>query len=78
MENKLWLVSDASHASYIESQHITGGNTVLMFGTSSGNALPVERMRITNGGVGFQNDVWHGGLSDNTARFGLILIQQHF
>jgi hypothetical protein len=54
---KLWLASDSSHASYIESQHAGGGNTVLMFGISSGNALPVERMRITNGGVGFQNDV---------------------
>jgi hypothetical protein len=66
---KLWLASDSSHASYIESQHTSGGNTILMFGTSSGNALPVERMRITNGGVGFQNDVWHAGLSDSTARF---------
>ena len=47
---RILLASDASHASYIENEHITGGNTDLMFGTSSGNTLPVERMRIVNNG----------------------------
>jgi len=50
---KIWLSSDASHASYIENIHTGGGNTNLMFGTSSGNSLPIERMRIdANGNVG--------------------------
>jgi hypothetical protein len=47
---KLWLASDASHSSYIEHEHLGSGNTDLMFGTSSGNTLPVERMRIVNNG----------------------------
>jgi hypothetical protein len=47
---RIWLASDASHASYIENTHTTGGNTVLTFGTSSGNVLPSERMRIGNTG----------------------------
>jgi hypothetical protein len=47
---RIWLASDASHASYIENTHTTGGNTILTFGTSSGNALPSERMRIGNTG----------------------------
>ena len=48
---RLWFASDASHASYIENQHTTSGNTILMFGTSSGNALPTERMRIGSDGT---------------------------
>jgi hypothetical protein len=47
---KIWLSSDAAHSSYIESHHTGNGNTNLMFGTSNGNALPTERMRIDNNG----------------------------
>ena len=47
---KIWLASDTSHSSYIENEHVGSGNTDLMFGTSSGNTLPVERMRIVNNG----------------------------
>jgi hypothetical protein len=48
---RLWFASDAAHASYIENEHTTSGNTILMFGTSSGNALPTERMRIGSDGT---------------------------
>jgi hypothetical protein len=66
---KIWLSSDAAHSSYIESHHTGNGNTNLMFGTSNGNALPTERMRIANNGtVSFTNDVWHNCLTGN-ARF---------
>ena len=47
---RLWLAADASHSSYIQSEHTTGGNTTLSFGTSSGNALPTERMKIDQSG----------------------------
>jgi hypothetical protein len=47
---RIWLSSDAAHSSYIESHHTGSGNTNLMFGTSNGNALPTERMRIDNNG----------------------------
>ena len=47
---KIWLANDASHSSYIQSEHISSGNTQLTFGTASGNVLPVERMRIDNAG----------------------------
>ena len=47
---KIWLANDASHSSYIQSEHTTGGNTQLTFGTSSGNALPTEKMKISNDG----------------------------
>jgi hypothetical protein len=48
---RLWLSSDAAHSSYIESHHTGSGNTNLIFGTSNGNALPTERMRIENNGT---------------------------
>jgi hypothetical protein len=48
---RLWFASDASHSSCIESIHIGGGSTQLRLGTSRGNALPTERMRIWNNGA---------------------------
>jgi hypothetical protein len=52
---RLWLASDASHSSYIQSQHTGNGYTLLTLGTSSGNVLPTERMKINyNGAVGIQ------------------------
>jgi hypothetical protein len=48
---RIWMSSDAAHSSYIESHHTGNGNTNLMFGTSNGNALPTERMRIENNGT---------------------------
>jgi hypothetical protein len=48
---KLWLSSDASHSSYIQSEHTGSGNTQLTFGTANGNALPTEKMRIANNGT---------------------------
>jgi hypothetical protein len=52
---RLWLMSDASHSSYIESHHIGNGFTNLTFGTAGGNVLPTERMKINyNGAVGIQ------------------------
>jgi hypothetical protein len=52
-KSRLWLAADASHSSYIQSEHISGGNTQLTFGTANGNALPTERMVInTSGNVG--------------------------
>ena len=47
---RLWLSADASHSSYMQSEHISSGNTQLTFGTSSGNALPTERMKIDQSG----------------------------
>jgi hypothetical protein len=47
---RLWLSADASHSSYIESQHTGSGNTQLTFGTANGNVLPDEKMRIGNNG----------------------------
>ena len=49
-KSRLWLASDASHSSYIQSEHTGNGNTNLTFGTASGNALPAERMRIYESG----------------------------
>jgi hypothetical protein len=50
------MSSDAAHSSYIESHHIGNGFTNLSFGTSGGNTLPTERMRIYyNGAVGIQD-----------------------
>jgi hypothetical protein len=43
---KLWFASDASHSSYIQSEHTGSGNTQLTFGTASGNALPTQQMII--------------------------------
>ena len=54
---RLWLMGDASHSSYIESHHIGSGFTNLTLGTSSGNVLPTERMKINyNGAVGIQTN----------------------
>ena len=47
---RLWLSTDASHSSYIENQHISGGNTQLTFATGSGNVLPTIRMTIDSSG----------------------------
>jgi hypothetical protein len=53
---RIWMSSDAAHSSYIESHHTGNGFTTLSFGTSGGNALPTERMRIdNNGNVGIGN-----------------------
>jgi hypothetical protein len=50
------LSSDVSHSSYIQSQYTGSGNTQLTFGTTNGNALPIERMRVwNNGAVGIQS-----------------------
>jgi hypothetical protein len=56
---RLWLASDASHSSYIQSIHTGSGNTQLTFGTANGNALPTERMKIwNNGAVGIQTTAY--------------------
>ena len=47
---RLWLSADASHSSYIQSEHTGSGNTQLTFGTANGNALPTERMKINESG----------------------------
>jgi hypothetical protein len=53
---RIWMSSDAAHSSYIEHEHIGSGFTNLRFGTSGGNALPTERLRIdNNGNVGIGN-----------------------
>jgi len=75
---KLWLMSDASHSSYIQSQHTGSGNTQLTFGTSSGNALPTERMVINtsgNVGIGHTNPLYrcHIKMSYSDAATGLHL-----
>ena len=71
---RLWLVSDASHSSYIQSHHTGSGNTFLSFGTSSGNALPTERMRInSNGNVAIQSvgqGIGSGSLSAGSLAIG--------
>ena len=55
---RLWLAADASHSSYIQSEHTGNGNTQLTFGTANGNVLPAERMIINssgNIGIGITN-----------------------
>jgi hypothetical protein len=47
---RIWMSSDAAHSSYIESHHTGNGFTNLIFGTSGGNTLPTEKMRIDNNG----------------------------
>jgi hypothetical protein len=47
---RIWMSSDAAHSSYIESHHTGNGFTNLSFGTSGGNVLPTERLRIDNNG----------------------------
>ena len=60
---KLWLASDASHSSYIQSEHTGSGNTQLTFGVSSANALPTERMKmISDGTLYTANGVWHSSM----------------
>jgi hypothetical protein len=50
---RLWLAGNNSHSSTITSTHSGSGNTNLMFGTSSGNNLPTERLCIaSNGNIG--------------------------
>jgi hypothetical protein len=63
---RIWMSSDAAHSSYIESNHTGYGNTTLSFGTSNGNALPTEKLRIDNtGAVSFANFTWHQCLAGN-------------
>ena len=47
---RIWLLNDAGHSSYIQSEHTGNGNTHLSFGTANGNALPTEKMKISNDG----------------------------
>jgi len=63
---RLWLASDASHSSYIQSEHGGSGNTVLTFGTANGNALPTVKMTIDQvgninipGTMYIGTDRWH-------------------
>jgi hypothetical protein len=59
---RIWMSSDAAHSSYIQSEHEGNGWTNLSFGTSGGNALPTEKMRITPfGSVGI-------GITDPNSR----------
>jgi len=53
---RIWMSSDAAHSSYIENEHTGNGFTNLIFGTSGGNTLPTEKMRIdNNGNIGINN-----------------------
>jgi hypothetical protein len=68
-KTKLWLASDASHSSYIQSEHIGGGATCLTIGTATGDILPRERFKIWgNGAVGIQ-DV--GAISGTTGGYAI-------
>ena len=63
---KLWLASDSSHSSYIQTEHTGYGNTQLTFGTANGDVLPVERMRIGgNGTVSIDQVLQIGGINNN-------------
>ena len=59
---RLWLTADAAHSSYIESIHVGNGDTNLILGTSFGNSLPTERMRIRNNG---NTEITTGNLTCN-------------
>jgi hypothetical protein len=76
---KLWLSSDASHSSYIQSEHAGYGNTQLTLGTANGNTLPTEKMKISNDGrIDIGNSLVMTGLSptiylkDTDQRSGMI------
>ena len=73
---KLWLAADASHSSYIQSEHTGSGNTQLTFGTANGNTLPTERMKIyNNGSVGIQNNGY--AIPNNYMSAGSLTIGNH-
>jgi hypothetical protein len=72
---RIWLSSDAAHSSYIESNHTGNGNTTLSFGTSGGNVLPTERMRIWyNGAVGIQDSATSYSTVNNNMAAGSLTI----
>jgi hypothetical protein len=48
---RLWLAGDASHASFIESEHVGAGSTQLWFATALANNLPTKRMVIDQLGI---------------------------
>jgi hypothetical protein len=72
---RIWMSSDAAHSSYIESHHTGNGFTTLSFGTSGGNALPTERMRILyNGSVGIQDSTTSYATLNNHMAAGSLTI----
>jgi hypothetical protein len=72
---RIWMSSDAAHSSYIESNHTGNGFTTLSFGTSGGNVLPTERMRIAyNGAVGIQDSATSYAIINNYMAAGSLSI----
>jgi hypothetical protein len=72
---RIWMSSDAAHSSYIESHHTGNGFTNLSFGTSGGNVLPTERMRIAyNGAVGIQDSATSYATINNYMAAGSLTI----
>jgi hypothetical protein len=72
---RIWMSSDAAHSSYIESHHTGNGFTNLSFGTSGGNTLPTERMRILyNGSVGIQDSTTSYATLNNHMAAGSLTI----
>jgi hypothetical protein len=76
---RIWLLNDAGHSSYIQSEHTGNGNTHLTFGTANGNALPTEKMKISNDGrIDINNSLIMTGtsptiyLKDTDNRSGMI------
>ena len=69
---RLWLTADASHSSYIQSEHTISGNTQLTFGTAIGNVLPAERMIIGTDGCLYINNTNYENASA-TAGFKLLV-----
>ncbi len=61
---RIWLLNDAGHSSYIQSEHTGNGNTHLTFGTANGNALPTEKMKISyDGRIDINNSLVMTGTS---------------
>ena len=76
---RIWLLNDAGHSSYIQSEHTGNGNTHLTFGTANGNALPTEKMKISyDGRIDINNSLVMTGtsptiyLKDTDNRSGMI------
>ena len=76
---RIWLLNDAGHSSYIQSEHTGNGNTHLTFGTANGNFLPTEKMKISNDGrIDINNSLVMTGtsptiyLKDTDNRSGMI------